>query len=99
MQQEKYNIFLDSPMGLLSGSLDLYPTEDGISGHIMMMGHGTMITHGKMEGDIRDFVGTIWFEDNEVSFHAVGVLADGVLELDVSIGPRTFSLTGFPVRT
>ncbi|MDO4173997.1 MAG: hypothetical protein Q4D42_04465 [Eubacteriales bacterium] len=99
MKQEKYNIFLDSPVGLLSGSLDLCPEQDDVSGHIMMMGHTTEIAHGKMEDDVRDFCGTIWFEGNEVSFHAMGLLTDGMLELDVSIGSRTFALTGFPVRT
>ncbi|MCD8356827.1 MAG: hypothetical protein LUE11_09685 [Clostridia bacterium] len=98
MQQEKYHIFFDSPAGLLSGSLDLCQTEAGVTGYLIMMGHGTNITEGKMVDDVRDFCGSIWFEDQEVDFHANGVLEDGMLELDVYIDSRQFALTGFPVR-
>lgn len=97
MKQEKYNIFFDSPMGLLSGSLDLCETVKGITGYIMLMGHGTIITDGKMEGDIRDFEGTIWFKNEEVPFHANGELSDGVLDLDMSIGSQVYPLSCFPV--
>ena len=38
MTMEKYNIFFDSPVGLLSGTLDLCQTECGLTGHITMMG-------------------------------------------------------------
>ncbi len=97
MKQEKYNIFFDSPMGLLSGSLDLCETGTGLSGYIMLMGHGTIITSGTMEGDRRDFEGTIWFKDEEVAFHANGELSDGVLDLDMTIGSQVYPLSCFPV--
>ena len=98
MNQEKYNIILDSPVGLMAGSLDLCQSHTGVTGHVTLMDHGTNITEGKMDGDNRDFYGTMWFEDQEMPFHAAGVLADGVLELDVTIGSRIFSLTGFPIE-
>ena len=97
MKQEKYNIFFDSPMGLLSGSLDLCETMTGLSGYIMLMGHGTIITDGRMEGDMRDFTGTIWFKNQEVPFHANGALSDGVLDLDMLIGSQVYPLACFPV--
>lgn len=97
MNQEKYNIFLDSPVGLMAGSLDLCQTRTGVTGHVTLMNHGTNITEGNMDGDNRDFCGTMWFENHEMPFHATGVLADGMLELDVTIGSRIFSLTGFPI--
>lgn len=98
MKHEKYNIFFDSPTGLIPGSLDLCETESGFSGHITMLGHGSNITEGSMNGDTRDFKGTIWYEKEEVPFHAKGSLSDGVLDLDMSIGSRLFPLTGFPVE-
>ena len=55
MNQEKYNIFLDSPVGLMAGSLDLCQTHTGVTGHVTLMDHGTNITEGKMDGDNRDF--------------------------------------------
>ena len=85
-------------LGLMAGSLDLCQTHTGVTGHVTLMDHGTNITEGKMDGDNRDFYGTMWFEDQEMPFHAAGVLADGVLELDVTIGSRIFSLTGFPIE-
>lgn len=97
MKQERYHIFFDSPTGLLPGSLDLCQTDHGVSGHITMMGHGSMITGGTMDGDLRDFAGTIWFRQKEVPFHANGELSDGVLDLDLTIGSQVFPLTGFPV--
>ena len=83
MTMEKYNIFFDSPVGLLSGTLDLCQTECGLTGHIM--------------DDKRDFYGTVWLREEEVPFHAQGVLEDGMLELDMNIGAQLFPLTGFPV--
>ena len=97
MKQERYHIFFDSPSGLLPGSLDLCQTDDGVSGHITIMGRGSNITDGSMEGDMRDFGGTIWFRQQEMPFHANGEISDGVLDLDVTVGSEVFALTGFPV--
>lgn len=97
MKQEKYHIFLDSPAGLLSGSLHLRETKTGLSGYIMMMGHGSAITDGKIDGDMRHFNGTVFLRDEEVAFEAIGELCDGILDLDMSIGSHTFPLACFPV--
>ena len=97
MAMEKYNIFFDSPVGLLSGTLDLCQTECGLTGHITMMGRGTNITDGHIMDDKRDFYGTVWLREEEVPFHAQGVLEDGMLELDMNIGAQLFPLTGFPI--
>lgn len=98
MKHEKYQIFFDSPTGLVPGSLDLCETDVGFSGHITLLGRGTNITAGKMEGDMRDFRGTVWYRQQEVPFHASGALSDGVLDIDMSIGSRIFALTGFPIE-
>lgn len=97
MTMEKYNIFFDSPVGLLSGTLDLCQTDIGVTGHISMMGHGSTITHGHMQDDKRDFSGTVWFKEEEVPFYAEGILEDGVLELDMKLGPEFYPVTGFPI--
>ncbi|HBI63951.1 MAG TPA: hypothetical protein DDX51_02370 [Clostridiales bacterium] len=97
MKQERYHIFFDSPNGLIPGSLDLCKTEAGVSGHIAVLGHGTIISAGYMEGDLRAFDGTIWFREKNVPFHADGLLTDGMLELDITIGSQSFPMTGFPV--
>ena len=47
--------------------------------------------------DKRDFYGTVWLREEEVPFHAQGVLEDGMLELDMNIGAQLFPLTGFPI--
>ena len=41
--------------------------------------------------------GTVWLREEEVPFHAQGVLEDGMLELDMNIGAQLFPLTGFPI--
>lgn len=98
LKHEKYHIFFDSPTGLVPGSLDLCQTAAGFSGHITLMGRGTNITDGTMEGDLRNFGGTIWYKQEEVPFHASGMLSDGVLDIDMSIGSQIFPLTGFPIE-
>ncbi len=98
MKHEKYQIFFDSPTGLVPGSLDLCQTEEGFSGHIALLGHGTTLTDGKIDGDVRDFGGKIWYKEEEGPFHANGLLSDRVLDLDVTIGEQVLPLTGFPVE-
>ena len=98
MKSENYNIFLDSGSGLLPGTLHLHQTEQGLSGRITMLGHGTDITEGTMDGEERRFTGTIWYDEQEVPFSADGQVNDGVLELDISIGEIVISLNGFPVE-
>lgn len=97
LKQERYNIFFDSKSGLVPGVLDLCRTSDGVSGHITMLGHGTNVTGGHMDGNQRQFEGTIWIKDREVAFTASGELNDEVLELDMTIGSKQVSLTGFPI--
>ena len=98
MKSEKYNIFLDSGSGLLPGTLHLDETAEGLSGRITMLGHGTDITEGTIDGDERRFTGTIWYDEQEVPFSANGQVNDDVLELDISIGELVISLNGFPVE-
>lgn len=90
MTMEKYNIFFDSPVGLLSGTLDLCQTECGLTGHITMMGRGTNITDGHIMDDKRDFYGTVWLREEEVPFHAAGRAGGCMLELDMTLAPSCF---------
>ena len=94
---ERYQIFLDSKTGLVPGTLDLCQTEQGVTGYVTMIGHGTEITSGTIEGNERRFDGTIWYKEQEVLFSADGEVNDEVLELNVHIGELLIPLTGFSI--
>ncbi len=99
MKHERYQIFFDSPMGLIPGSLDLCQANGDVSGSIRLWNHDTSITGGSIDGNKRDFSGTIWFKQEEVPFCAKGELSsDEILDLDVTIGSKCYPLTGFPIE-
>lgn len=98
MKQEKYTIFFDTGAALLPGTLNLCQTDKGLSGDIMLLGHGTTINRGEMQGDQRRFAGSIWYKEQEVPFEAEGMVNDGLLDIDISIWDQVFSLTGFPAE-
>ena len=98
MKQEKYTIFFDTGTALLPGTLNLYQTDESVSGDIMLLGHGTSIDSGEMQGNARRFAGSIWYKEQEVPFRAEGIVNDGLLDIDISIWDQVFSLTGFPAE-
>ena len=98
MKRERYTAIFDAGSALVPGTIDLYETENGVSGHISMLGHGTTISHGEFDEDKRCFAGTIWYLEEEVPFEAEGIVRDGMLDLNISILGRVFPLTGFPTE-
>ena len=93
--REDYRIFLDSKVGLISGTLKLNNRKDFASGEMELGSFPMSLSKVKFDGNKRSFHGTLGLKDRTLEFQAEGELEDDVLDLMLRAADRQMLITGF----
>lgn len=89
-----YQVFLETPMGKMQGTLYLETKGEELEGYLEAMGNRNKIEQGKVIGNEAEFSGQIRHFLGSISYQAKIQINDGKVEAKVNSNMGVFKVTG-----